>query len=146
MPRSEWHRFGATYFGTPTYDQKMRDALAEGHGWKNITAARQQAIAEVFAERCEAAVEREVAARAAGEITKADKDDAKKLEPMFQALKEGGGYKPKFSSKPGSETRWPVSAMDIVLQRKHDGRTKTKNNHWRGLSKAWEKKFQARYR
>ena len=135
MPRSQRRRFGATSFGTPTYLQKLRDAKADGHRRDDIVAARNEAIAEGFAKRGEAAVAREEAARAADEISKADEDGAVELEPMYQALKEGGGYKPYWSSKPGSETRWPVSAMDIQLQRKADG--KDKNRNWRGLSSRW---------
>ena len=135
MSQGQRWRYGATSFGTPTYDQKMRDAKADGHFHTDIVAARNQAIAEAFAKRCEVAVKREEAALAAGEISQADKYGAKELEAMFQALKEGGGYKPNWSSKPGSETRWPVSAMDIQLQRKADG--KDKNRNWRGLSSRW---------
>ncbi len=136
MPKSQWHYFGATHWGTPKPQQKLRDALASGISKREAQAARKQVTLEIFEERCEAAELREKVARAAGTITPDDEEAAKKLEPMYEALKKGGGYKPQYSSKPGSETRWPTSAMDIHLQRKADGKDESYN--WRGLSKAWK--------
>ena len=137
MPKSEWYRYGATRWGTPKPLQKVRDSLVTGISEADTAAARKQVVLEVFDARVAAAMEREKAAWAAGAITEADKDAAKALEPMFQLLKKGGGYKPKYSSKPGSETRWPTSAMDIHLQRKVDGKDEGYNT-WRGLSLTWK--------
>ena len=136
MPKGQRHLYGATKYGTPKAHQKIRDSLAAGNSRTNTLAARQLLILEIFEARCAAAVKREEDAWAAGTITKADKDAAKALEPMFQLLKKGGGYKPHYSSKPGSETRWPTSAMDIHLQRKADGKDES-----RGLSVTWNKMF-----
>ena len=140
VPQHRRRLYGATSYGTPTYFQKQRDAKAVGLLEVDIAAARNQAIAKGFAERCKAAKEREEAARAAGEISEADEAAAVKLEDMYLALKEGGGYKPYWSSKPGKETRWPVSAMDIVLQSKVDGKSKNLGC----LSKTWKSSFSRR--
>jgi hypothetical protein len=135
VPEGQRHLYGATKYGTPKPHQKRRDNLAKGITAANALAARAQITLEIIEERCKAAVEREKAAWVAGAITAADKDAAKALEPMFQLLKKGGGYKPRYSSKPCSETRWPTSAIDIHLQRKADG--KDERGNWRGLSMTW---------
>ena len=144
VPKGQRHLYGATKYGTPKPHQKRRDTLAKGITQDNAQAARAQITLEIFEARCAAAVEREKAAWVAGAITAADKDAAKALEPMFQLLKKGGGYKPRHSSKPGSETRWPTSAMDIHLQRQADGKDESYN--WRGLSMTWNVTYNKRRR
>lgn len=142
VPKSQRHHYGATRWGAPTAAQKRRDSQAIGISQANTRAARKQVKREILDARCEAAKLREVVARAAGTITPDDEEAAKKLEPMYEALKKGGGYEPRYSSMPGAETRWPTSAMDIVLQRKADG--KDENSNWRGLSKTWSQAYSTR--
>ena len=114
------HRFGATRHGKPKSEQMLRDAMTAGSSKSDLQAARRGSTDVIMGQRDAQALARVEAKRKEGSITKEDEAKAEELEPMFQVLKRGNGYKPFISSL--NCTRYPISAMDIVLQRRADGK------------------------
>ena len=125
--------------GGPTQDLMRRSIMAGGVSQAEADAAIKEQVAIRKAKFIEAAHERERVARSKG-LSKEIVAKAKEFESMYLVLKEGGtgGYKPHYKGKAG-EFRWPVSAVDIALQREATGTE-------RGLFSSWWQAFSKRLR